>query len=53
MSESEDDDIQLCPTTLAALNEFLKEKEERENQLKCILENRTSDVSFDENWVNW
>lgn len=50
MSESEDDDIQLCPTTLAALNEFLKEKEERENQLKCILENRTSDVSFDENW---
>ncbi|XP_076237832.1 EEF1A lysine methyltransferase 1 [Calliopsis andreniformis] len=50
MSESEDDDLQLCPTTLAALNEFLKEKEERENQLKCILENETLDVSFDENW---
>ncbi|KZC12204.1 PREDICTED: protein-lysine N-methyltransferase N6amt2 [Dufourea novaeangliae] len=49
MSDS-DDDLQLCPTTLAVLNEFLKEKEERENQLKCMSESQTLDVSFDENW---
>lgn len=50
MSESDDDDLQLCPTTLAALNEFLKEKEERENQLKRISENQSLDISFDEDW---
>ncbi|KAK1119745.1 hypothetical protein K0M31_013161 [Melipona bicolor] len=50
MCESTDDDLQLCPTTLAALNEFLKEKAERENQLKYILENQNLDISFDENW---
>ncbi|XP_003486580.1 EEF1A lysine methyltransferase 1 [Bombus impatiens] len=50
MNESDDDDLQLCPTTLAALKEFLKEKEERENQLKHTLENQHLDVSFDENW---
>ncbi|XP_054016300.1 EEF1A lysine methyltransferase 1 [Hylaeus anthracinus] len=50
MSESDDNDLELCPSTLAALNEFLKEKEERENQLKSILENQATDVSFDENW---
>ncbi|XP_076762887.1 EEF1A lysine methyltransferase 1 [Xylocopa sonorina] len=50
MYESDDDDLQLCPTTLAALNEFLKEKEERENQLKCSLENPNLDVSFEEDW---
>ncbi|XP_076663138.1 EEF1A lysine methyltransferase 1 [Andrena cerasifolii] len=49
MSDS-DDDLQLCPTTLAALNEFLAEKEERENQLECISENQTLNVSFNENW---
>lgn len=52
MNESDDDDLQLCPTTLAALKEFLKEKEERENQLKHSLENQHLDVSFDENWVS-
>lgn len=52
MSESDDDDLQLCPTTLAALKEFLKEKEERENHLKHTLENQYLDVSFDENWVS-
>lgn len=50
MSESDDDDLQLCPTTLAALNEFLKEKEERENQLKQISEDQPLEVSFDEDW---
>ncbi|XP_076646072.1 EEF1A lysine methyltransferase 1 [Halictus rubicundus] len=50
MSISEDDDLQLCPTTLAALNEFLKEKEERENQLKYISKNQNLDICFDENW---
>ncbi|KOC59076.1 N(6)-adenine-specific DNA methyltransferase 2 [Habropoda laboriosa] len=50
MIESNDDDLQLCPVTLAALNEFLKEKEEREKQLKHNLENQTLDIAFDENW---
>ncbi|XP_076160687.1 EEF1A lysine methyltransferase 1 isoform X1 [Ptiloglossa arizonensis] len=50
MNESDDNDLELCPTTLAALNEFLKEKAERENQLKCTVENQTIDISFDENW---
>ncbi|XP_076289872.1 EEF1A lysine methyltransferase 1 [Lasioglossum baleicum] len=51
MSISDDDDLQLCPTTLAALNEFLKEKEERENQLECISESQNVDnICFDENW---
>ncbi|XP_031827563.2 EEF1A lysine methyltransferase 1 [Nomia melanderi] len=50
MSDSDDDDLQLCPTTLAALKEFLQEKEERENQLQCFSENQTLNVSFDENW---
>ncbi|XP_076392913.1 EEF1A lysine methyltransferase 1 isoform X2 [Megachile rotundata] len=45
-----DDDLQLCPTTLAALNEFLQEKEERENQLKQNLESQTLNITFDENW---
>ncbi|XP_017880144.1 EEF1A lysine methyltransferase 1 [Ceratina calcarata] len=50
MSDSEDDDLQLCPATLAALNEFLLEKEEKENRLKQSLESESLDVSFDENW---
>lgn len=50
--DDDDDDLKLCPTTLAALNEFLKEKQERENQLKCSLENKDLEISFDENWVN-
>lgn len=52
-NNDDDDDLQLCPTTLAALNEFLKEKQERENQLKCSLENKDLEISFDENWVNY
>lgn len=48
--DDDDDDLKLCPTTLAALNEFLKEKQERENQLKCSLENKDLEISFDENW---
>ncbi|XP_076625646.1 EEF1A lysine methyltransferase 1 isoform X2 [Colletes latitarsis] len=50
MSDSDDNDLELCPTTLAALNEFLKEKEEKENQFKSILGYQSTDVSFDENW---
>ncbi|XP_029038985.2 EEF1A lysine methyltransferase 1 [Osmia bicornis bicornis] len=50
MSDNSDDDLQLCPTTLAALNEFLKEKEEREKQLKHNLESQTLNITFDENW---
>lgn len=52
MSDNSDDDLQLCPTTLAALNEFLKEKEEREKQLKHNLESQTLNITFDENWVS-
>ena len=50
MSDNSDDDLQLCPTTLAALNEFLNEKEEREKQLKHNLESQTLNITFDENW---
>ncbi|XP_034186975.1 EEF1A lysine methyltransferase 1 [Osmia lignaria lignaria] len=50
MSDNSDDDLQLCPTTLAVLNEFLKEKEEREKQLKHNLESQTLNITFDENW---
>ncbi|CAK9821613.1 EEF1A lysine methyltransferase 1 [Anthophora retusa] len=49
-NNDDDDDLQLCPTTLAALNEFLREKEERESEFKRNLENQTLDVTFDENW---
>lgn len=51
MCENTGDDL-LCPTTLAALNEFLREKAERENQLKHVLGNQNLDISFDENWVS-
>ncbi|CAK9814808.1 EEF1A lysine methyltransferase 1 [Anthophora quadrimaculata] len=50
IENDDDDDLQLCSTTLAALNEFLREKEERESEFKRNLENQTLDVTFDENW---
>lgn len=45
----DDDEPCLCPSTLAALQEFYAEKEEREKLQKC---SNSSEVLFDENWVN-
>lgn len=54
MTESDDDVLQLSSSTLVALQEFYKEKEKRENQLKNILEqDQSANVTFDENWVCW
>lgn len=51
MSES-DDELSLCPTTISALQEFLKEKEKREKQLTDVFQsNQLLDVSFEEDWV--
>ncbi|XP_012263575.2 EEF1A lysine methyltransferase 1 [Athalia rosae] len=51
MLESDDDVPQLSSTTLAALQEFYKEKEDQENQLKNIgAEKESSNLTFDENW---
>ncbi|KAG5332612.1 EFMT1 methyltransferase, partial [Acromyrmex heyeri] len=50
-SDSDDDHPRLSSSTLAALEEFLKEKEERENLLKLISEeDQVPDTPFDENW---
>ncbi|XP_012542260.1 EEF1A lysine methyltransferase 1 [Monomorium pharaonis] len=51
MSDNDDDRPQLSSSTLAALEEFLKEKKERENLLKRISEeNQVPDTPFDEDW---
>lgn len=53
MSDSDDDQPRLSSTTFAALQEFLKQKEERENFLKHISEeNQISSTLFDEDWVS-
>lgn len=55
MNESDEDIPQLHPDTLAALNEFYLEKEEREAKLKTTLEQNNSEnnqiVDFEEDWV--
>lgn len=54
MSESDDDEPQLHPSTLAALNEFYQAREERENQFKIAVEqseNQSCDIHFEEDWV--
>jgi len=52
--DSDDDQPRLSLNTLAALEEFLKEKEERENLLKRISEeDRVSNAPlFEEDWVS-
>ncbi|OXU30096.1 hypothetical protein TSAR_004185 [Trichomalopsis sarcophagae] len=51
MSDSDDDVPQLNPDTLAALNAFYQEREEREKQFKAALEqNENQDATFDEDW---
>ncbi|KAK2588044.1 hypothetical protein KPH14_004113 [Odynerus spinipes] len=50
MSES-DDNPMLSLTTMVALQEFLKEKEEKEKQLSRVFESdQVLEVSFDEDW---
>lgn len=56
MTESDDDEPRLSGSTLAALQEFYKEREERENELKKVIDEQNgsaADVSFDEDWVSW
>lgn len=55
MMESDDDEPQLSQTTLAALQDFYKERDEREKQLNKILTEpgESTDVTFEENWVSW
>jgi len=51
--DSDDDQPRLSLSTLAALEEFLKEKEERENLLKRISEeDRIPNTLFEEDWVS-
>lgn len=53
MSDSDDDQPRLSSSTLAALEEFLKEKEERDNSVKYISEeDQILDTPFDEDWVS-
>jgi len=46
---SDDDDLQLSLSTMAALNEFLSEQKEKQEKLKQIEEGNIPD-SFEENW---
>lgn len=51
--DSDDDQPRLSQSTLAALQEFLTEKEERENLLKRISEeDRIPNTLFEEDWVS-
>ncbi|XP_014472108.1 PREDICTED: protein-lysine N-methyltransferase N6AMT2 [Dinoponera quadriceps] len=51
MSDSDDDQPRLSSTALAALEEFLREKEERENFLKNVSEeSQVSGTLFGEDW---
>lgn len=52
MNDNDEDQPRLSSTTLAALQEFLKEKEERENVLKCISDKELPNTPFDEDWVS-
>lgn len=54
MSES-DDEPTFHPSTLAALNEFYQEREERQNKFKIAVEqseNKDHEVDFEEDWVS-
>lgn len=55
-ADEEDDDPQLSSSALAALNEFLAEKNEREERLRQIAESTGNgklleDVELEEDWV--
>ena len=48
--DDDDDEPCLCPSTLAALQEFYTEREEREKLEQNVLDN---EVLFEENWVSF
>ena len=55
----DNDEVQLSLSTLAALNEFLAEKNEREERLKQIAESASNadkqlldEIHLDEDWVS-
>lgn len=50
LNEDEEEEPSLCPSTLAALQEFYAEREERERLEKSVLDN---EILFDENWVSY
>lgn len=53
MSESDDEQPQLSSSTLAALQEFLKEKYEQQILLEHVpKEDQVPNILFDENWVS-
>ncbi|XP_033230031.1 EEF1A lysine methyltransferase 1 isoform X2 [Belonocnema kinseyi] len=47
LNEDVEEELSLCPSTLAALQEFYAEREEREKLEKSVLDN---EILFDENW---
>ena len=56
VGSDEDDEIQLSSHALAALNEFLAEKNAREEQLRRLAEAEDkdqvlNDIDLEENWV--
>jgi hypothetical protein len=52
-NDSDDDQPRLSSNTLAALEEFLKEKEEQKNLLNYTSrKHKISDILFDEDWVS-
>ena len=52
-SNLEDISEELSGSTLAALQEFLAEKAEREDRLQMIASGNAHDVDFDEDWVSF
>ena len=57
--DEDDDEPELSLSTLAALNEFLSEKQEREERLRSIAESAEKDdkildeVVLEEDWVSY
>ena len=56
--DEDDDELELSLSTLAALNEFISEKKEREERLRSIAESAEKDskildeVVLEEEWVS-
>jgi aspartate ammonia-lyase len=56
--DEDDDELELSLSTLAALNEFISEKKEREERLRSIAESAEKDskildeVVLEEDWVS-
>lgn len=53
MCESDDEQPRLSSSTLAVLQEFLKERSEQQNLLEHVSkESQIPNILFDENWVS-